>query len=123
MKGQNMSLFPVWNPSGTGSLPLSDRRTVFLSRCLTEVETLTSQNLFQNNNSMYPRNVKTVKLSPRESEILALLAEGLTDKEIVSRLSSSFTTVRTHLTRIYGKMQVRCRTEAAVKYLRCLPAD
>jgi len=71
---------------------------------------------------MYSRNVKTVKLSPRESEILALLAEGLSDKEIVSRLSSSFTTVRTHLTRIYGKMQARSRTEAAVIYLRCLPA-
>jgi DNA-binding NarL/FixJ family response regulator len=72
---------------------------------------------------MYPKKVNKVNLSPRESEILALLAEGLTDKEIVYRLSSSFTTVRTHLTRIYGKMQARSRTEAVVKYLRCLPWD
>jgi DNA-binding NarL/FixJ family response regulator len=72
---------------------------------------------------MYSRNVKTIKLSPRELEIMALLAEGLSDKEIVCRLSSSFTTVRTHLTRIYRKMQARSRTEAAVKYLRCATDD
>jgi len=70
---------------------------------------------------MNPKIINIVKLSPRESEIMALLAEGLTDKEIVSRLSSNYTTVRTHLTRIYGKMEVRSRTEAVVKYLRCRP--
>jgi len=72
----------------------------------------------QDQPSINQRKVKTSNLSPRESEILALLAEGLTDKEIVCKLSSSFTTVRTHLNRIYEKMQVRCRTEASVKYIR-----
>ena len=72
---------------------------------------------------MNPKIINIVKLSPRESEILALLAEGLTDKEIVCRLSSSFTTVRTHLTRIYTKMEVRSRTEAVVKYLHRKPVD
>jgi DNA-binding NarL/FixJ family response regulator len=64
---------------------------------------------------------ETGDLSSRESEILALLAEGLSNKEIGSRLSISFSTVRTHLMHIYEKLHVRCRTEAAAKYLRSIP--
>ncbi len=63
----------------------------------------------------------TSQLSARESEILALLAEGLSNKEIGSKLNISFTTVRTHLMHIYEKLHVRCRTEAAAKYLRAIP--
>jgi DNA-binding NarL/FixJ family response regulator len=61
------------------------------------------------------------KLSTREMEILALLAEGLSNKEIGGRLHISFGTVRTHLMHIYEKLHVRCRTEAAAKYLRSNP--
>lgn len=60
----------------------------------------------------------TEQLSAREMEILALLAEGLSNKEIGTRLHISFGTVRTHLMHIYEKLHVRCRTEAAAKYLR-----
>jgi DNA-binding NarL/FixJ family response regulator len=60
----------------------------------------------------------TDSLSAREMEILALLAEGLSNKEIGTRLHISFATVRTHLMHIYEKLHVRCRTEAAAKYLR-----
>lgn len=61
---------------------------------------------------------QTEQLSAREMEILALLAEGLSNKEIGTRLHISFATVRTHLMHIYDKLHVRCRTEAAAKYLR-----
>jgi DNA-binding NarL/FixJ family response regulator len=61
---------------------------------------------------------ETEQLSAREMEILALLAEGLSNKEIGARLHISFATVRTHLMHIYDKLHVRCRTEAAAKYLR-----
>jgi DNA-binding NarL/FixJ family response regulator len=60
----------------------------------------------------------TDQLSSRETEILALLAEGFANKEIASRLGISSATVRTHLMHIYEKLHVRCRTEAAAKYLR-----
>jgi DNA-binding NarL/FixJ family response regulator len=63
------------------------------------------------------------QLSSREEEILALLAEGLSNKEIGSRLHISFGTVRTHLMHIYEKLHVRCRTEAAAKFLRSNPQD
>lgn len=64
---------------------------------------------------------ETQQLSSRETEILALLAEGLSNKEIGARLHISFATVRTHLMHIYEKLHVRCRTEAAAKYLRAIP--
>jgi len=57
-------------------------------------------------------------LSTRESEILALLSEGLSNKEIGSRLNISAATVRSHLMNIFKKLHVHCRTEAAAKYLR-----
>ena len=61
-------------------------------------------------------------LSVRETQILALLAEGLPNKQISDRLSISPSTVRTHLMHIYKKLDVHCRTEAAAKYLRSTPA-
>ena len=62
-------------------------------------------------------------LSMRETEILAQLAEGLSNKEIAFRLSISVSTVRTHLLHIYDKLHVRGRTEATAKFLRSRPAD
>ena len=66
---------------------------------------------------------ETDPLSAREMEILAHVAEGLSNKEIGARLHISFATVRTHLMHIYEKLHVRCRTEAAAKYLRSYPAS
>jgi DNA-binding NarL/FixJ family response regulator len=57
-------------------------------------------------------------LSTRERQILELLVEGMIDKEIAGHLGISRETVRTHLGKIYHKLQVRSRTEAVVKYLR-----
>lgn len=56
-----------------------------------------------------------VTLTPREQEILGLLARGYLYKEIADRLKLSVETVRTHLRNIYGKLQVRTRTEAVMK--------
>lgn len=64
----------------------------------------------------------TDRLSTRELEILALLAEGYPNKEIASRMSISYSTVRTHLVNIYEKLHVHSRTEAANKYLRTNPS-
>ncbi|MEC4020894.1 response regulator transcription factor [Streptomyces sp. H27-D2] len=51
-------------------------------------------------------------LSPREVEILRLLAEGLANKQISRRLFISEATVKTHLVHIYGKLGVDSRTGA-----------
>ena len=58
-----------------------------------------------------------VHLSNRETAVAKLVAEGLANKEIADRLDLSIETVRGHLKKIYDKLHVRCRTEAAVKYL------
>ncbi len=63
----------------------------------------------------------TEQLSARESELLALVAEGFTNKEIAARLNISNDTVRSHLVHIFEKLHVRCRTEAAAKYFRSKP--
>lgn len=57
-------------------------------------------------------------LTPRESEILTLLAEGLLYKEIGDRLAIKLDTVGTHVKNIYRKLHVRSRTEAVMKYIR-----
>ena len=56
-------------------------------------------------------------LTPREHEILTLLARGLHYKEIADQLGISTSTVRAHLHAIYGKLHVQSRTEAVVKFL------
>ena len=57
-------------------------------------------------------------LTPREAEILNLLAEGLLYKEIGERLAIKFDTVGTHVKSIYRKLHVRSRMEAVMKRLR-----
>jgi DNA-binding NarL/FixJ family response regulator len=57
------------------------------------------------------------QLTPREDEILVLLSEGLSNKEIADKVKISYDTVRAHLRHIYEKLHVRGRTEAVNKYL------
>ena len=65
-----------------------------------------------------PSTDATKNLSPREREILEMLANGDLYKEIADKLSIGITTVRTHVQHIYGKLQVRTRTEAVAKFLQ-----
>jgi LuxR family maltose regulon positive regulatory protein len=54
-------------------------------------------------------------LSDRELEVLQLIAEGLTNKEIAARLYLSPGTVKVHAHNIYGKLGVNGRTQAVAK--------
>lgn len=51
-------------------------------------------------------------LSPREAEVLDLVARGFTYPEVAKRLSLSVSTIQTHVRRIYSKLDVHNRTEA-----------
>ncbi len=61
---------------------------------------------------------ETDSLSGREKEILTHLSKGFTYREIGDQLFISEETVRSHLRRIYEKLQVHSRTEAVVKFLK-----
>ena len=56
-------------------------------------------------------------LSPREAEVLELLAKGFLYKEIAEQMKVSYATVHTHIRHIYEKLHVRSRTEAVAKHL------
>jgi DNA-binding CsgD family transcriptional regulator len=57
-------------------------------------------------------------LSPRERQILGMVAQGLTNVEVSRRLDVTVHAVKFHLASIYHKLGVGNRTEAAVTYLR-----
>jgi DNA-binding NarL/FixJ family response regulator len=58
------------------------------------------------------------QLSPRELEVLRLIAEGLSNKEIAQRLSISLSTVKTHIEELLAKLSASDRTQAAIKAVR-----
>lgn len=57
-------------------------------------------------------------LSERELEVVRLVAEGLSNKEISSRLSLSDKTVKNHISHILAKMNLTARTQVAVYAIR-----
>lgn len=62
-------------------------------------------------------------LTDREVQIVKLLADGRSNKEIADTMFISIETVKSHLQTIYKKLEVKGRTEAAVCYLREKPAQ
>ncbi|WP_429398137.1 response regulator transcription factor [Mucilaginibacter lappiensis] len=54
-------------------------------------------------------------LSKREMEVLQLMAEGLSNHEIASRLFVSLNTIKTHSSKVFEKLEVRRRTQAIDK--------
>ncbi len=67
--------------------------------------------------------VEALGLTPRELEILDLIAAGLSNQEIAERLFVSVNTVKTHSSRVFEKLDVRRRTQAVQqgKALRLIP--
>jgi DNA-binding CsgD family transcriptional regulator len=51
-------------------------------------------------------------LTPREAEVLALIAEGLTNAEIAERLFASPTTINSHINHLFAKAGLRGCTQA-----------
>jgi two-component system, NarL family, response regulator LiaR len=56
--------------------------------------------------------VRKLNISKRELEVLQLMAEGLSNQEIASRLFVSLNTIKTHSAQIFEKMEVKRRTQA-----------
>ena len=71
---------------------------------------------FQDTTSAAAR-AESDSLSPREAEVLDLLAKGFLYKEIADHMKISYATVHTHIRHVYEKLHVRSRTEAVAKHL------
>jgi DNA-binding NarL/FixJ family response regulator len=58
------------------------------------------------------RRLDALGITPREHEILTLIARGLSNREIAERLYVSENTVKTHASRLFQKLDARRRTQA-----------
>jgi LuxR family maltose regulon positive regulatory protein len=65
--------------------------------------------------SQVPESELVEPPSERELEVLQLIAKGLTNPEIASRLFIALNTVKTHTRNMYGKLDVRSRTQAVAR--------
>ena len=59
-------------------------------------------------------DARIAALTPREREILVLIAQGMSNAEIATRLVVSATTVKTHVGNVLAKLDVRDRVQAVV---------
>jgi DNA-binding CsgD family transcriptional regulator len=69
------------------------------------------------------RRSGTPRLTPRQWDLLRLVAAGCTNSQIAARLDVSEGTVRKHLENIYGRLQVSSRTAAVTRAFPDLPPD
>ena len=92
-------------------------RTHYVQKVRSAFETERSEGDFEHvpANQNQGSNSLTEPLSPREKEVLALLAEGLSNREICDRLFLALDTVKGHNRRIFGKLNVKRRTEAVAR--------
>ncbi len=67
--------------------------------------------------------LESLGITPRELEILTLIAEGLSNKQIAARVFVSENTVKTHSSRVFDKLGVQRRTQAVqlARQLRLIP--
>ena len=65
-----------------------------------------------------PGRRRSDELSPREEEVLQLIADGLAPNEVAERLYISPRTVKNHLASSYAKLGARDRTDAVLRAVR-----
>lgn len=67
------------------------------------------------------REGSSMALSPREHDVLTLMACGFTDKEIALKLDISIKTIATYASHILFKLKAKTRTHAVVRYIKKNP--
>ncbi|MFC4314237.1 LuxR C-terminal-related transcriptional regulator [Steroidobacter flavus] len=108
------SLLEVFEWAMNTGRPMSSRITAFCGSALRHADATESGQTLQRR--LIPKrraqSTSEVDLSAREAEILSLVAEGLSTKEIAYRLGVSVSTVKTHRKKIYQKLGVNRRSQA-----------
>ena len=75
-------------------------------------EIIVEKEVSVNNPMIDEKKITELGLSSRELEILTLLARGMSNKEIANALFISLSTVKTHTSNVFGKLNVKRRTQA-----------
>ena len=86
-------------------------------------KTLFRSMLIKEPHTIHSNHLKLAQLSSQQKEILALVAQGKTNKEIASTIGLSDKTIRNHLTTIFKKLQISRRPQAASLFIQSLSAD
>ena len=68
--------------------------------------------IFQNDFIINEKAISTLKISPRELEVLNLMAKGLSNQEIADSLFVSLNTIKTHTSNLLEKLDAKRRTQA-----------
>src|SRR6185437_5644448 len=100
---------------GARFVPLQSRNHVLLAHEPAWEVFLLELRAFLNQRSPRPTSLPFADLTPRERELLELIAEGRDNNGIALRLQVSNKTVRNHITRIFSKMGVATRAQAIVR--------
>ncbi|MER5224624.1 response regulator transcription factor [Streptomyces flaveus] len=82
---------------------------------VTQLDSSIARHLTASLPSLGPAQAPAVPLSPRETDILRLVAQGHTNREIAARLYLSEGTVKNHISRILTRLALRDRTQAALR--------
>jgi LuxR family maltose regulon positive regulatory protein len=95
---------------------IRQRRPAYTSRLLAAFEAEKQRSTDANPLSSLPSSQPLIEpLTPREREVLQLMAQGLSNQEISERLVLALDTVKGHNQKIFGKLQVQRRTEAVAR--------
>ena len=107
------AIFEAIDDALAGGSPLSPRVAREVLRLLRETSPASA--------SPFGPTAPLPELTAREAQILALVAQGASDKLIGEQLGLARSTVKNAMLVVYSKWRVRTRTEAAVKYIRHAP--
>lgn len=102
---------------GLGAVPLTSEIRELAGRARVPLEEREATNGTPGT-AAEPVDDELAALTAREREVLSLVAEGLTNKEIGQRLFISERTIGVHVSHIFDKLQVRTRVQASAIQLR-----
>jgi len=98
-------------------LKLSRPRTIVQTEIVVQTETVIKEVpvLATPRMEVNSQHLQRLNISGRELEVLQCVADGLSNEEIAARLFISLNTVKTHLSNLYFKLEVKRRTQAVEK--------
>jgi two-component system, NarL family, response regulator LiaR len=97
------TLFGIWLAK---NLFIKTNKEIVIKEIIVEDPNFTSTNRIDN------ARIIELGISPRELEILKMIAEGLSNQEIAGQLFISLSTVKTHVSNLFSKLNVKRRTQA-----------